>query len=130
MIYLDMSKAFDMVSQTILASKLRQFNINGNTLNWFKAYLHCRQQRVTLLGATFFCPDSYQDHLARNSLLPICYWHEYLDLVFFFKALNGLIEKDQDILPKPLVPSRSMWSTSNPNAFKNLLLMANCFILD
>ena len=51
-IYLDMSKAFDTVSHSILASKRRQFNIIGNALNWFKAYLHCRQMRVTVLGAT------------------------------------------------------------------------------
>ena len=52
------------------------------------------QRRATkfILRLPFFCPDSYQDRLARPSLLPISYWHEYLDLVFFFKALNGLIE--------------------------------------
>ena len=51
-IYLDMSRAFDTVSHSILASKLCQFNIIGNVLNWFKAYLHCHQMQVTVLGAT------------------------------------------------------------------------------
>ena len=76
------------------------------------------QRRATkfILRLPFFCPDSYQDHLARTSLLPICYWHDYLDLVFLFKALNGLIELDPDILPKPLVPSLLTRSISNRNA--------------
>ena len=51
-IYLDMLRAFDTLSHSILASKLCQFNIIGNALNWFKAYLPCRQMRVTVLGAT------------------------------------------------------------------------------
>ena len=75
-----------------------------------------RQATKFILRLPFFCPDSYQDRLVRTSLLPICYWHEYLDLVFLFKALHGLIEIDPDVLPKTLVPSRLTRSTSNPNA--------------
>ena len=52
MIFKDMSKAFDKVSHTTLINKLRQYKIGGPLLQWFASYLHGRQQRVTILGAT------------------------------------------------------------------------------
>ena len=52
MIFIDMSKAFDKVSHTALINKLRQYKIGGPLLQWFASYLHGRQQRVTILGAT------------------------------------------------------------------------------
>ena len=39
------------------------------------------------------------------NLLPVSYWHEYLDLMFFFKAINGSITVPKEILPKRSVPS-------------------------
>ena len=32
---------------------------------------------------------SYKDRLIKLKLLPLSYWLEYLDLVFFFKCLHG-----------------------------------------
>ena len=40
------------------------------------------------------------------------YWHEYLDLMFFFKAINGIITVPKEILPKRSVPSRPTRSSS------------------
>ena len=54
MIFMDMSKAFDKVSHTALINKLRQYKIGGPLFQWFASYLHVRQQRVTILGATSF----------------------------------------------------------------------------
>ena len=51
-IFMDMSKAFDMVSHAGVISKLSQFIISGSLLNWFFSYLHGRHQGVTTLGAT------------------------------------------------------------------------------
>ena len=51
-IYLDMSKAFDKVSDRRLVHKLIQAGFGGNLLNWFCSYLSGRRQRVTVLGAT------------------------------------------------------------------------------
>ena len=34
----------------------------------------------------------YKAHLIKLKLLPLSYWLEYLDLVFFFKRLHGLID--------------------------------------
>ena len=45
-------------------------------------------------------------------LIPICYWHEYLDLVFFFKATNGLVHISEDVLPQMVNPTRATRSSS------------------
>ncbi|RMX52738.1 hypothetical protein pdam_00019291, partial [Pocillopora damicornis] len=34
----------------------------------------------------------YKAHLIKLKLLPLSYWLEYVDLVFFFKCLHGLID--------------------------------------
>ena len=51
-LYLDLSKAFDRVSQAKLLHRLRQFGFRGNILKWFKSYLSDRRQRTTISGTT------------------------------------------------------------------------------
>ena len=45
------------------------------------------QQRATkfTLDLPFFRDISYNQRLEMLNLLPVCYWHEYLDMVFFFQ---------------------------------------------
>ena len=47
-IYLDFSKAFDTVPHKRLIKKLEAYGIVNKTLNWIKAFLINREQRVTL----------------------------------------------------------------------------------
>lgn len=41
---------------------------------------------------------TYKERLLLTNLIPISYWHEFLDIVFFFKAINGLIYIENDVL--------------------------------
>ena len=50
-IYLDFAKAFDTVPHRRLIVKLESYGINGNILNWIKAFLSGRSQVVKVNGA-------------------------------------------------------------------------------
>ena len=52
------------------------------------------QRRATkyILNLPFSTDVDYNTRLQSLQLLPISYWHEYLDLTFFFKITHGIIE--------------------------------------
>ena len=60
------------------------------------------QRRATkyILNLPYLCSETYRERLVSLNLLPLSYWHEYLDLVFFFKAVNGLVDVSHDVLPQ------------------------------
>ena len=47
-IYLDFSKAFDIVNHGILCLKLQHYGIRGLALDWFRSYLANRKQYVSM----------------------------------------------------------------------------------
>ncbi|KAK4811277.1 hypothetical protein QYF61_023329 [Mycteria americana] len=49
-VYIDISKAFDMVSHGILLEKLAAHGLDGCTLRWVKNWLDGRAQRVVVIG--------------------------------------------------------------------------------
>ena len=49
----------------------------------------------------FRCDTSCNQRLLLLDLLPLCYWHELLDMVLFYKLTHGLITIDPSLLPLP-----------------------------
>ena len=74
------------------------------------------QRRATkfIPNVPFQTSTSYKDRLSQLNLLPLLYWHEYLDLVFFYKIINNLVSVDQTILPTEQT-HRSTRNSSNPH---------------
>ncbi|CAM4509227.1 unnamed protein product [Lepidochelys kempii] len=50
-LFLDFSKAFDTVSNSILASKLKKYGLDEWTIRWIESWLDCRAQRVVINGS-------------------------------------------------------------------------------
>ena len=49
-IFLNLKKAFEVWSHTILLKKLEKLGIEGTALNWFTSYLTNRKQKVDING--------------------------------------------------------------------------------
>ncbi|CAM4692336.1 unnamed protein product [Lepidochelys kempii] len=50
-LFLDFSKAFDTVSHSILASKLRKYGLDEWTIRWTESWLDCWAQQVVINGS-------------------------------------------------------------------------------
>ncbi|CAM5086522.1 unnamed protein product [Natator depressus] len=51
MIYLDLSKAFDTISHSILASKLKKYGLDEWIIRWIESWLDHRAQQVVINGS-------------------------------------------------------------------------------
>ncbi|CAM5141555.1 unnamed protein product [Natator depressus] len=54
-LFLDFSKAFDTVSHSILASKLKKYVLDEWTIMWIESWLDRRDQRVAINGSMSSC---------------------------------------------------------------------------
>ena len=71
------------------------------------------QRRATklILKLPFRCDVTYKTRLQLTNLLPISYWREFLDIVFFYKAVNVFI--DSEALSATRQSTRSTRSSSS-----------------
>ena len=58
-IFLDLSKAFDTIDQTILQNKLAYYGLNGSALQLFKNYLQNRKQYTMISSLLCFSGTVY-----------------------------------------------------------------------
>ena len=47
----------------------------------------------------FRTDTSYKQKLLLLNVLPLCYWHEVLDMVLYFKLIHGIMNIDIQLLP-------------------------------
>jgi hypothetical protein len=75
------------------------------------------QRRATkfILSLPYQTDISYKERLITIGSIPICYWHEYLDLVYLYKCI--ISNSDRNISIK--IPGRE---TRNTNATNGILL--------
>ena len=67
-VFVDLSKAFDMVNHTLLIDKLSSLGITGIENRWFKSYLNNRTQCVSLNG-TILTPNVIRSGVPQGSIL-------------------------------------------------------------
>ena len=81
-----------------------------------EVHLECgyAQRRATklILKLPFRCDVTYKTRLQLANLLPISYWYEFLDIIFFYKAVNNLVFIDSEVLPVTRQSTRSTRSSS------------------
>jgi hypothetical protein len=77
-----------------------------------------RRASKFILNLPYDCQTTYKYRLIESKLLPLSFWHEYLDLVLLFKMMNGLVDVSDDIIPERIVigNSRRTRATSNPES--------------
>ena len=59
-----------------------------------------RRANNFILRLPFVCEQSYQDRLIQLNLLSLTYWHEFLELVYFIKVVNGIVNVNQVVIPQ------------------------------
>ena len=70
-----------------------------------------RRASKFILDLPFICDVSYCKRLQLLDLIPLCHWHEFLDLLFYFKCITGVITVNDNILPSIQSKERATRST-------------------
>ena len=71
-VFLDLSKAFDLVNHEILINKLIAYKFNESTISWFKSYLSNKFQQVHISGK-LSRPEELKAGIPHGSLRPLLF---------------------------------------------------------
>ncbi len=86
-VFLDLKKAFDVCSHTILLKKLKKMGINGVTHKWFENYLAGRTQKVDING-NFSIEQNLDISVIQGStlgpILFLCYINDFFSATTCF----------------------------------------------
>lgn len=93
-IFIDLQKAFDTVSHSILLGKLDHYGIRGKSPDWFKSYLNDRKQFVSINGhSSSLC--NIKHGVNQGSVLGVLLFLLYInDLPNISKLLNFFLFAD------------------------------------
>ena len=77
------------------------------------------QRRATkyMLDLPFRCDINYEQRLLLLDLIPLCSWHEFLDIVLLYKLIHGQVTIDTDLLPSPTNNNRRETRSLVPDHF-------------
>ena len=75
------------------------------------------QRRATkvILNLPFRTDTTYEQCLNSLNLLLLTYWHEFLDLIFFFKIVHNLVKINPGYMPCQYIPPKTTRTISDPN---------------
>jgi hypothetical protein len=89
-VFLDLKKAFDVCSHSILLKKLKKMGINGTTHKWFSDYLSGRSQKVEING-TYSDPLDLDISVIQGStlgpILFLCYINDFYSATTLYSVL-------------------------------------------
>jgi hypothetical protein len=89
-VFLDLKKAFDVCSHSILLKKLKKMGINGTTHKWFSDYLSGRSQKVEInetLSDSLELDISVIQGSTLGPILFLCYINDFFSATTLFSVL-------------------------------------------
>ena len=97
-VFIDLSKAFDVLGHSLLLDKLRSYGIQSTEYKWFTDYLFCRKQICCYNGAKS-CPQALNVGVPQGSILgPVLFLLYFNDFNECLKHSNIIQFADDTVI--------------------------------